>query len=79
MAYSWGMWKSAVLTFYDNNQSAVARALKITRASVNAWPDLIPEASAYRLERITNRRLTVDAGLYDRAKGRMSFNSVLSA
>jgi hypothetical protein len=64
------MWKSAVLAFFDNNQSAVARALRITRASVNAWPDLIPEASAYRLERITNGGLTVDPSLYDEAKGR---------
>jgi len=64
------MWKHAVLAFYDDNQSAVARALKISRASVHNWPDLIPEASAYRLERITNGKLKVVPALYDQAKGR---------
>lgn len=71
MAYSLGMWKTVVLAFYENNQSEVARALRITRASVNAWPELIPEASAYRLERITHGKLKVEPALYDQAKGRL--------
>lgn len=69
------MWKHAVLAFYGDNQSAVARALKITRASVNGWPDLVPEASAYRLEKITDGKLKVVAALYDRAKGRIDSTS----
>lgn len=66
------MWKHAVLAFFGDNQSAVARALKITRASVNGWPELVPEASAYRLERITDGKLKVVTALYDRAKGRVA-------
>lgn len=65
------MWKHAVLAYFAGNQSAVARALKITRASVNNWPDLVPEASAYRLERITKGELKVIPAVYDRAKGRL--------
>lgn len=68
------MWKHAVLAFYGDNQSAVARALKITRASVNGWPELVPEASAYRLERITRGKLKVVPDLYDQAKGRVDLS-----
>jgi DNA-binding transcriptional regulator YdaS (Cro superfamily) len=59
------MHKSEVFKFFGGNQSAVARALDIHRASVNAWPELIPERSAYRLERITEGKLKVRTRLYD--------------
>lgn len=62
------MQKSAVLAFFDDNQSAVARALGITRASVNAWDDLIPELRAYRLERVTKGKLKVDPKLYEQRR-----------
>jgi hypothetical protein len=62
------MRKAVVLAHYGNNQSAVARALKITRASVNAWPDLIPELSARRLQEITRGKLRFNSSLYDKAK-----------
>ena len=67
-----GMYKSAVLAHYKGSQSAVARALKITRASVHNWPELIPEQSAYRLQSITRGKLKVDANAYDVAKGRVA-------
>lgn len=70
MDYSLGMYKSAVLALYGDNQSAVARALKISRASVNAWGEIIPETQAYRLERITRGKLKVDSAEYDRRRSR---------
>jgi len=73
------MRKSDVLAYYDGNQSAVARALNITRASVNGWPDLVPEAQAYRLERITRGKLKVDPRTYDLVKGRLPTHERASA
>lgn len=40
---------SDVLAHFDGNQSAVARFLSITRASVNAWGELVPPLSAAKL------------------------------
>jgi transcriptional repressor of cell division inhibition gene dicB len=64
------MHKTEVLEFFGGNQSAVARALHIARASVNDWPELIPERSAYRLERITEGKLKVRVRLYDMRRQR---------
>lgn len=64
------MFKSVVLEHFGGNQSAVARFLGITRASVNGWPDLIPEVSALRLERLTKGKLKANAALYDAIKKR---------
>jgi hypothetical protein len=66
------MRKTDVLAHFDGNQSAVARALEITRASVNAWPDLVPELSARRLHEYTRGKLRFNSSLYDKAKGRQS-------
>ena len=68
------MYRTTVLAYFDNNQAAVARALGIKRSSVNAWPELIPERSAYRLQEITKRnkrKLKVDPTLYDIRAGRI--------
>jgi len=62
------MRKSDVLSHFGGNQSEVARVLGITRASVNGWPDLIPEAQAYRLERLTRGKLKADVAEYDRRR-----------
>lgn len=63
------MRKSDALAYYGKNQSELARALRITRASVNGWPDVVPLEPARALEIITSkskRKLRVDESLYPR-------------
>ena len=58
------MRKTDVLSYYGGNGAAVARAIGYTRSAVQQWPELIPEAAAYRLERATHGVLKVDPSLY---------------
>lgn len=62
------MRKADVLSFFDGNQSAVARALHISRASVNGWPAVVPLEPARALEILTRKKLRVDESLYPRLK-----------
>lgn len=65
------MRKAEVLAYYDGNQSSVARALHITRASVNGWPAIVPLEPARALEILTSkskRKLRVDESLYPRLR-----------
>lgn len=62
------MRKSDVLAHFDGNQSAVARAINITRASVNQWGPVVPLDKALRLQNATKDRpnkLVVDFSLYE--------------
>lgn len=43
------MYKADALNAFGGNQSEVARALGITRSSVNGWGDLVPPYSAKQL------------------------------
>lgn len=56
--------KSAALTHFDGNGAALARAIGITRSAVNQWPDIVPEAMAYRLQAATGGKLKVDPSVY---------------
>lgn len=58
------MRKSDVLSYYDGNGAAVARAIGYTRSAVQQWPEIIPEAAAYRLQDATGGDLKVDPALY---------------
>lgn len=58
------MRKTDVLSYYEGNGAAVARAIGYTRSAVQQWPEIIPEAAAYRLERATGGDLKVDPSLY---------------
>lgn len=58
------MRKSDVMAYFKGNGAAVARAIGYTRSAVQQWPDLVPEAAAYRLERATGGDLKVDPTLY---------------
>lgn len=49
---------------YFGSQSKVSSALRISRQAVNKWPDLIPEAAALRLEKITDGALEYEESLY---------------
>jgi hypothetical protein len=58
------MRKIDVLAYYDGNGAAVARAIGYTRSAVQQWPEIVPEAAAYRLQDATNGALKVDPSLY---------------
>lgn len=58
------MFKRTVVNFFGN-QSKVSRALNVSRSYVSAWPDLVPELQAVRLERLTNGELKYDPSLYE--------------
>lgn len=60
------MYKSAALAFYKK-PAAIARALKISRSAVTQWPDIVPEASALKLEKLTGGALRVQPELYEPA------------
>lgn len=58
------MRKTDVLAYYEGNGAAVARAIGYTRSAVQQWPEIIPEAAAYRLQDATEGVLKVDPTLY---------------
>jgi DNA-binding transcriptional regulator YdaS (Cro superfamily) len=45
---------------YFGTQAALARALGIHRAAVNAWGDAIPEGRQYQIEVLTAGKLKAD-------------------
>ncbi|WP_067095533.1 Cro/CI family transcriptional regulator [Marinomonas atlantica] len=59
------MFKKIVVEHFGS-QSAVARALGVTRAYVSAWPERVPEKQALKLERLTKGQLTYDESLYQK-------------
>jgi transcriptional repressor of cell division inhibition gene dicB len=58
------MRKDDVLAYYDGNRAKAGRAVGVSRSAVQQWPDIIPEAMAYRFERVTGGRLKVDPSVY---------------
>lgn len=67
------MRKSDVLAHFQGNQSAVARAIGIKRASVNQWGPVVPLDKALRLQDATKKDpkpLTVDMTLYEGTPGK---------
>lgn len=52
------------LAFFNENQSKLARALEVTRASVNSWGAVVPLDKALALATLTGGRLRVDLSLY---------------
>lgn len=63
------MRKSDVLAHFDGNQSAVARAINISRASVNQWGPLVPLPKALLLHEATRNhpkgQIPLDLSLYE--------------
>ncbi len=53
------MKKSDVLAYFGGSQRRVAEFLGISVQAVHAWPDTIPESSAYKLQVLTNGALKV--------------------
>ncbi|HSA48446.1 MAG TPA: Cro/CI family transcriptional regulator [Candidatus Competibacteraceae bacterium] len=50
------------------SQAAVARALGITSSAVNQWREVVPLATAARLEKITQGALVLDVDQYVKPK-----------
>lgn len=71
------MRKSDVLAYYENNQSAAGRAIGVTRATVNNWPDVVPLEPARAYEIVTLGILKVQETLYPRLK--LAHDAVASA
>ena len=61
------MYKTDALAFFNDNGAELARFLGITRKAVAAWPEIVPEGSAYKLEVRTGGGLKVDPALYPSA------------
>lgn len=57
------MLKSDVITHFGSN-AKVAKALKIGRAAVGKWGDLIPPIRAAQLHKITDGHLRYDPEIY---------------
>lgn len=53
------MKKSDVLEYFGGSPRRVAEFLGISVQAVHAWPDIIPESSAYKLQVLTNGALKV--------------------
>lgn len=64
------MKKADVIRHFGGTQNATAEALGVTQAAVSAWPDLVPERIAWKVQVITAGRLTVNPEDYARAKRR---------
>jgi transcriptional repressor of cell division inhibition gene dicB len=58
------MRKTEVLSHWNNNGAAVARAIGITKSAVSQWGDVIPEAMAYRVQEASGGVLKVDPAIY---------------
>jgi DNA-binding transcriptional regulator YdaS (Cro superfamily) len=53
------MTKQSAITYYGS-QAALARALGINRAAINAWGDGIPIGRQYQIEVLTAGKLKAD-------------------
>lgn len=58
------MLKSTVVKFFGEKQQNVANALNISKGAVSQWGDIIPEAQAMRLERLTDNALVYNPEFY---------------
>ena len=56
------MYKSDVIKFFGN-QVLTGRALGVTKSAVSQWKEVIPEAVAYRAQRVSRNKLKVDPSL----------------
>jgi hypothetical protein len=60
------MYKKDVISFFGQ-QVKVAEYLGIYKAAVSAWPEVIPEKNALKLEKLTNGHLKYDPKFYEKA------------
>ena len=60
--------KTAQVIQHFGSKAAVARALGITPSAVNQWKEVVPLATAARLEKITQGKLALDVDQYVKPK-----------
>jgi len=58
------MHKSTAIKHYSTH-TALAEAIGISRAAVGQWGDIVPYASALKLQELTRGALRIDRSLYD--------------
>lgn len=58
------MRKQQVIEHFKGKQVSIARALNLTPGAISQWGEIIPEAQAMKLERITGGALVYDPALY---------------
>lgn len=58
--------KTAIVIEYFGTRAEIARALRISRAAVCQWGELVPLSSAARLEKLTEGKLALNIADYDR-------------
>jgi DNA-binding transcriptional regulator YdaS (Cro superfamily) len=60
--------KTKIALEYFGNAANLARAIGISRMAVHQWGELVPLASAARLEKVTNGALALDIQQYAKPK-----------
>ena len=63
------MTKSEAIAHYDNNVSALARALGINQSSVYDWGEFPPDRRQLQLEELTRGQLKAEPGCLQRLTG----------
>ena len=58
------MKKKTVIKHFKGSPRAVAEAIDVTTQYVSQWPELVPEAMAGRLDKLTNGRLKYNPQTY---------------
>jgi len=59
------MYKTVVLAHFNDNQTAVAQAIGLTKSAVSQWPEIVPLKSAIKLQAATHGALMVDMAVYE--------------
>jgi len=60
------MKKQAVLKYFNDRVTDVAKACNVTSGSVSQWGEIIPEKHALKLERITDGKLRYIPEFYEK-------------
>ncbi len=62
------MLKTQALAHFDQNHTALAKAIGVTRSAVSQWGPIVPWFAAVELEKATEGKLRVVNALYSRGK-----------
>lgn len=61
------MKKKAVLKYFGNSVTEVAKACGVSCSSVSQWGEIIPERNALKLDRLTDGKLKYKESMYKKA------------
>ena len=59
------MRKDQVIEHFQGKPVLVAKALKLTRSAISQWGEIVPEAQAMKLERLTGGALVYNPAVYE--------------